>query len=376
MRRPLPAAVLLLLPVLAWSADTPAAPDAQEVEVQLVSGDVARGTLIERTAEHVVLRCTVTLKGSAMTSERTFPTEQVKAVVTLADEYRLRVAAAAANGPDQAALARWCLEHGLSAEARRHAEKALAIEPVNADALALMHQLGLVRIDNTWQDIDDLLKAKGLVRYDGLVTDAATRDRLKQLMGKKAADAAALNDAKSRADNLSGLLAAAKERVAAADKQATDSTATAADAEAKQKAVDAAKAADAAAAERVKTTSTNLVTKHSDGSTSTTANPGLADAETAKAKTAAALAAAQRAAGGVNAASAKARKAKLDQDAAKAREDVTRLTKDAPLAQQAIPAKQKDVDASAKAYADARAAVQMPADLPAPVIAFLAAEKK
>ncbi len=372
MRLSLPAVLLAFLPALAWSAEAIA---GQEVEVQLASGDVVRGTLVERTAEHLILRCTVALKGSSMSSDRTFPSEQVKAVLTLADEYQQRVASTAANGPEQAALARWCQEHGMPTEARKQAEKALAIEPVNADALALMHQLGLVRIDGSWQNVDDLLKAKGLVRYDGLVTDVATRDRLKQLMGKKAVDAAALTEAKSRAENLAGLLGSAKERVASAEKQATDGAATAADAEAKQRALDAAKAADAAAAERVQQTSAQLVTKHSDGTSSSTTNPALADAEAAKNKSAAALSAAQRAMGGTNPASIKARKAKLDQDAQKARDDITRLSRDLPLAQQAVPGKQKDAEASAKAYADARAAVTMPADLAPAIRDFLAAEK-
>lgn len=385
MIRTLPAA-LLLLPILAWTADVPVVagpPDSQspalsadEVEVQLTSGDVVRGALVERNAEQVVLKCTVTLKGSSMTSVRTFPAAQVSAVVTLADSYKQRAASTPATGPEQAALARWCLEHGLPAESRRHAEKALAIESVNADALALMHQLGLVRIDGAWTNIDDLLKAKSLVRYDGAVTDVATRDKLKLLMGKKTADSAALAEAKTRSENLSGLLATAKERVASAEKQAADSTTTAAEADAKQKAVDAAKAADTAAADRVKQTPSQVVTKHSDGTTSTTVNPDLANAESAKSRTAAALTASQRALGGTNAASAKARKVKLDQDVAKAREDIVRLTKDQPLAQQAIPAKQTAAEVSAKAYADARAAVVSPADLPPAVTAFLAAEKK
>lgn len=373
MLRTLPAALLLILPCLAWSAD---APIGQEVEVQLVSGDVIRGTLVERTAEQVSVKSTVTLKGSSMTSTRIIPAAQIRAVLTLADEYALRAKNSSATGPDQASLAHWCQEHGMLKETRIHAEKALAIEPVNADAKDLMHQLGCVFMDGAWKDVDEQLKAKNLVRYDGTVTDVPTRDRLKVLMGKKLADNAALTEAKAKVDNFSASLATAKERIVAAEKNAADSGTIAAEAETKQKALDAAKAADAAAAERIKNTSNQLVTKHSDGSSSTTTNPDLANAESAKSKTAAALVAAQRAMSGVSPAAAKARKAKLDQDAAKAKDDVVRLTKDLPLAQQAVPAKQTAAEASAKAYAEARSAITLPADLAAPIRDFLAAEKK
>lgn len=373
MIRTLPAALLILLPLVAWSADTPL---GQEVEVQLVSGDVIRGTLVEHTAEQVLIKTTVTLKGSSMTSTRTIPAAQVRAVLTLADEYKLRVKNTATTGPDQAALARWCQEHGMLAETRLHAEKALALEPVNANAKEVMQQLGLVNLDGDWKDVDTLLKTTGLVRYDGTVTDAPTRDRLKVLMGKKLTDNAALIEAKAKSDNLTASLATAKERIVAAEKNAADSGNLAAEAEAKKKALDGAKAADLAAAERIKTSSNPIVTKHSNGSSSTTTNPDLVNAEAAKSKTAAALVTAQRAMNGVSPATAKARKAKLDQDAAKAKEDIARLTKDLPLAQQAIPAKQTAAEASAKAYAEARDAITLPADLAPAIRDFLAAEKK
>ena len=372
MRHILPAAVLVFLPLLAWSTE---APIGQEVEVQLVSGTVVHGTLVERTAEQVVIRCSVTLKGSSITSERTFPADQVQAVLTLTDEYQHRVASASATAPDQLALAHWCLDHSLPAEGRRHAEKTLALEPTNREALTLMHQLGLVHLDGSWRDIDEVLKAKDLVRYDGLVTDAATRDRLKQLMARKTTAAAALAAAKARFENLSGLLTAAKEHMASAEKQDTDSATLAAEAESRQKALDDAQVADAAAAERVQQTSNQVVTRHSDGSTSTTVNPALADAEAAKSRTDAAVDAAQHALGSTNATSAKARKAHLDQVVQKAHEDIDRLAKDLPLAEQAVPLRQQEADASATAYSAARDKVILPTDLPAAVRDFLTNEK-
>lgn len=372
LRRHLALVTLLVPGACLFAAETSSAPDEQIVEVVFKNGDATRGVVVSKTADELVLRVTVTSKGSKVSTEQTYPMRQVNSITTLADEYRQRAANTPNQAPDQADLARWCLEHGLPDEARGHALKAYDAEPVNHDALEILHRLGQVRIDNAWQDIDAWLATKQLVRFDGLVCDAATREQLKKLAAQRTTDATALTTTKQQIDQLTSLAATAKERQTRIDQERKEADSAAATADSRQKAVDAAHKAVTAAAEQIKKASevpqgNQNQKKRNEGA--------VANAEAAKRKADDALTAAQKELAAADPASAKAHKARLDADAAKAKADAERVSKELPVAQAALPAKQTTADASAKAYADARAAITLPADLPQTVKDFLAADQ-
>ena len=343
-----------------------------------VNGDSTRGVVVSKTAETLVLHVTIESKGTRIVSDRSFPMAQVKLIATVADEYRLRATNTPNSPPEQAELARWCLDHGLKAEARGHALKALDVEPVNRDAQSTMRALNLVQLEDNWLDVDAWLAAKKLVRFDGLAVTEATRDNLKQLNLKRAADANALSEAKQTVEQLTNLSVTAKERTDKIEKARTEATTAAANADGKQKAVDAAKGAATAAAKRVEEAGKANVERNQTQEQQKRAAAGAAtardNAEAAKKKANEALSAAQKELSAADPASAKARKARLDTDAAKAKADAEKSAKELPAAQAAVPAKQAAADASAKAYADAKAAVQQPADLPKPIVDFLAAD--
>ena len=362
------------------AAETPAPIDSgdQVVEVFFVNGDSTRGVVVSKTAETLVLHVTIESKGTRIVSNRSFPMAQVKLIVTLADEYRLRATNTPNSPPEQAELARWCLDRGLHAEARGHALKALDVEPVNRNAQSTMRALNLVQLEDTWLDVDAWLAAKKLVRFDGLAVTEATRENLKQLNLKRAMDANALTEAKQTVEQLTNLSVTAKERTEKIEKSRAEATTAAANADGKQKAVDGAKAAVTAAAKRVEEAGKANIDRNQTQDQQKRAAAAAATArdhaEAAKKKANEALSAAQKELSAADPASAKARKARLDTEAAKAKTDAEKSAKELPAAQAAIPAKQAAADASAKAYADARAAVQLPADLPKPVVDFLAAD--
>ncbi len=368
-----------ITPASTSPADATSTPDEQTVEVHFKNGDSERGVVVSKTTEQLVLRVTMVGKGTRITTERTYPMTQVAMIATVADEYRLRAANTPNNPPEQAELARWCFDHGLAAEARGHALKALDAEAVNRDAQDTLRRLGLMQLDGAWLDVDEWLAAKKLVRFEGLVTDADTKARLIKLATPRSVDANALAELKRQIETLTNLAAAAKERSATIDKSRTEADNAAATADSRQKAVDSAKKGVAAAAEAVKKASEappadRKQSQDQQKRDAANAATTLANAEAAKKKANDALSAAQKELSAVDPASAKARKARLDADTVKAKADAERVAKELPLAQAALPAKQAAANASAKAYADARAAITMPKDLPPAVVKFMADE--
>lgn len=79
-------------------------------------------------------------------------------------EYRRRAPAVSDNVPSQLALALWCRDHGLGDQLRQHLERVIDLEPNHEQARTL---LGYQKIDGAWKTRDDLLAARGLIRFDG-----------------------------------------------------------------------------------------------------------------------------------------------------------------------------------------------------------------
>ncbi len=365
-----PTALLLAVSALACLQ---AAEDLPPVEVALTTGETIVGGLVERTAEHVIVRLKP-IRGSGMSADRSIPAAQVATVTTLADDYRQRAAAAPAGAADQAQLARWCFDHGMAAEARVHAEKALTAESTNALALTTMHQLGLARIDGTWQDIDGWLAAKGLVRFDGLIVTPAVRDQLKALAAQRTADAQALADAQTGRDRAQGLLATTNDRAERLTKQRADTAANQTEVDhAKQTVETARKAAQqtdarlAEAEKRARERPRNANNGNANNQNNNQPSGDVTDAQAAQKKAQQAMAQAQQAETKAAAAAAE-RIAKIDKDLVATKADTTRLTEQVATADKALPPKQAAATASAAKYKEARDGVHLPEGLPGDLV--------
>jgi hypothetical protein len=79
-------------------------------------------------------------------------------------EYRTRAAATPAEAEEQYELARWCKANQLSAQARHHLQRAIALDPDHARARA---SLGFVPHDGKWIRATELQESRGLVSVGG-----------------------------------------------------------------------------------------------------------------------------------------------------------------------------------------------------------------
>jgi hypothetical protein len=152
------ACALALLPASA-SAD----------EVFLKSGGRLTGRILVRTATSVSVDVgpgTVTVSMASV--------DRIEEHRSILDDYDAR---ASALGSDDArgwvALARWAAAEGLGTQARRGYERALAIDPDNADA---NRALGRTLVDGRWLTEAESYRARGYVQFEGVWMSAADRE--------------------------------------------------------------------------------------------------------------------------------------------------------------------------------------------------------
>lgn len=79
-------------------------------------------------------------------------------------EYRRRAPSVSDTVEAQFALANWCRDNGVGDGMRRHLRRVLELDPDHAEARML---LGYQQIDGQWMTRDDVLAARGLVRWKG-----------------------------------------------------------------------------------------------------------------------------------------------------------------------------------------------------------------
>ncbi|QDV80730.1 HEAT repeat domain-containing protein [Botrimarina mediterranea] len=79
-------------------------------------------------------------------------------------EYRRRSPSVSDTAEAQFALANWCRDNGVAEGMRRHLARVLELDPEHAEARML---LGYQQIDGQWMTRDDVLAARGLVRWKG-----------------------------------------------------------------------------------------------------------------------------------------------------------------------------------------------------------------
>ena len=372
----------LVLVTLTGAALLAAAEETSTIEVALKSGEVVSGRLVEKTAERLTLQIIIISRGKQLTAQRQIPLSQVSRITTVQDEYRQRVANLGPSAQDLADLARWCREHGLQSEARTHAEKALAMESVNADARHLMHALDLAQIDGTWQAVDPWLASKGWSRLEGLIVDAAAKEKLGKLAATRSAAAQALNTTQQEQSAATSLLATASESAARLTKLRSETADSAAKAAQSKAAVEGAQKAYDQAKERVAAAYKNQAqnqprannqNQNQNQNQNNNQNRNAIDqAEAAQRKAQEALSAARAQATSADPARVKERLAKIDADLTANQAEQAKLKASAAAANAALPAKQAAADAANQAWKTALAGVTQPANLPPDLVAFLA----
>lgn len=79
-------------------------------------------------------------------------------------EYRRRTPSVADNVPSQFAHAMWCRDQGLGDESRRHLRRVIRLDPSHAEARQF---LGFQNVNGDWVTREEVLAARGLVRWEG-----------------------------------------------------------------------------------------------------------------------------------------------------------------------------------------------------------------
>lgn len=122
------------------SAVAPVAADVFHLE----GGGALEGQLLSAADGHYTIRTTVGVVRIPILSVK-----RVAVADTPFEDYDARVQRAADTPADQASLAEWCDEQGLRAEARRHWQRALELNP---DCAPARRALGYVRVGDLWVD--------------------------------------------------------------------------------------------------------------------------------------------------------------------------------------------------------------------------------
>lgn len=186
-------------------------------EVRLVGGGTIVGQIVEKTADRVVI--------DTGPGRVTFPASRVASIKTgrsALAEFRERLRAI--DPQDVAgfiALGRWADSIDLDTQAGEAYQRALAIDPANAEA---NQALGRIEQDGRWLPQDDAYRAQGLVRYDGRWVSPAERAAAEESVVQSSLAATAQREAEARARE-------AEARAAAAEAEARRAEAEAAPAE-------------------------------------------------------------------------------------------------------------------------------------------------
>ena len=246
----LAAALILSLSVVRLAgAEASADPVPDVVDVVLASGERIQGPLISESAGCYVVRQTTRTKMGLMSADRTLDKEVVHEAVHVRPEYARRASAAGADAAGQGRLARWCLDEQLRAEADLHAHRALASDPADADAGAVLTALGYVDDHNSWITSGDYLAAHDLTIFYGRVVTTTRREDLKPLEATRTATRDGAATKQAELDSITSAVARDQERLATQAAEAAGLTQRAvtaqgriSDADTKKKALDAADA--------------------------------------------------------------------------------------------------------------------------------------
>ncbi|MEO0531117.1 MAG: HEAT repeat domain-containing protein [Planctomycetota bacterium] len=171
---------------------------------RLVVLATAACTTILVHADEVVLDSGARLRGGVATNDETprsqlaiesaygklvLPRDRVSRVINESPgeaEYRRRAPSVSDTVEAQMALAMWCRDNGVRDGMRRHLQRVLELAPDHAEARTL---LGFQQVDGRWMTRDDVLAARGLVRWQG---EYRTRQEVALLKHEECQEAEAL----------------------------------------------------------------------------------------------------------------------------------------------------------------------------------------
>ncbi|WP_197525529.1 HEAT repeat domain-containing protein [Pseudobythopirellula maris] len=151
--------------------------------VELETGGRVEGALI-RDGANDRSRVTLELSNGRLVLDRS-QVDRITTEPTEKTEYTLRAPTTPDNTEAQWAFALWCRDRGLSDQMRTHLERVVQLDPNHEEARLL---LGYQQVNGGWVTREQLLEARGLVRYEG---DFRTRQEVALLQRKKLAEQAA-----------------------------------------------------------------------------------------------------------------------------------------------------------------------------------------
>ena len=149
----------------ACMATIAAAQSAPADQVELSSGSRLDAQVAPAGNETAVSRSHVALQSEygKLVLDRDRVTRAVAETPAEVD-YRRRAPSVSDTVEAQFALANWCRDNGVAAGMRRHLGRVLELDPEHAEARML---LGYQQVDGQWMTRDDVLAARGLVRWKG-----------------------------------------------------------------------------------------------------------------------------------------------------------------------------------------------------------------
>jgi hypothetical protein len=145
---------LCLFLVVAGSA----APLPAEDELHLANGAVIVGEIIAETPSAVQIRTQAMIKHTPLAATLTIDRDQIEnrlTVPSFAEQYQARAALSANTPEGHLALARWCIERCLVAEAEANVKRADGLDPYNPLVAQFFKELGFVREHDQWVREDD-----------------------------------------------------------------------------------------------------------------------------------------------------------------------------------------------------------------------------
>jgi len=130
-----------------------AAPLLAEDELHLANGAVIVGVIVAETPTTVQIRTQAMIKHTPMSATLTVELDQIEnrfTVPSFADQYLARAALSPNTTEGHLALARWCIERCLVAEAESNVQSADTLDPYNSLVAQFYKELGFVHEHDTW----------------------------------------------------------------------------------------------------------------------------------------------------------------------------------------------------------------------------------
>jgi hypothetical protein len=130
-----------------------ASPLLAEDELHLANGAVIVGEIVAETATTVQIRTQAMLKHTPLSATLTVERDQIEnrlTVPSFAVQYQARAALSPATTEGHLALARWCIERCLVAEAEANVQRADALDPYNPLVAQFYKELGFIHDHDHW----------------------------------------------------------------------------------------------------------------------------------------------------------------------------------------------------------------------------------